>query len=145
MSPKSGSNKTSTSTKRTMSDDHKAAIAEGRVQSRAVKNYLDAVVANKPKRGRRRTPDSIQARVDAIDASIDGADPITALKLRQEKKDLTAELASSGSKVDLSALEDDFVAQAKAYGARNGISYGVWREAGVAPGVLKKAGITRGM
>lgn len=128
-----------------MSDDHKAAIAEGRVQSRAVKKYLEAVAANKPKRGRRRTPDSIQARLETIDSRLDGADPITALKLRQEKKDLQAELSSKETTVDMASLEADFVTQAKSYGARNGISYGVWREAGVPPGVLKRAGITRGM
>lgn len=128
-----------------MSDDHKAAIAEGRVQSRAVKKYLEAVAANKPKRGRRRTQDSIQTRLETIDSRLDGADPITALKLRQEKKDLQAELSSKETTVDMASLEADFVTQAKSYGARNGISYGVWREAGVPPGVLKRAGITRGM
>jgi hypothetical protein len=132
------------SSKRTMSPQHKAAIAEGRVQSRAVKKYLEALSANKPTRGRPRNAGSIKERIGAIDAGIGEADPITALKLRQEKKNLQAELDKKDSKVDLSSVEDDFVANAKAYGARNGISYRVWRDSGVSTEILNKAGISRG-
>ena len=46
-----------------MSDEHKAALAEGRTQGRAVRNYLDALEATKPKRGRKRTPDSVKKRL----------------------------------------------------------------------------------
>lgn len=130
--------------KRTMSDEHKAAIAEGRAQAKAVSNYLEALAANKPKRGRQRTPTTIEARMTAIDAEIGDADQITALNLRQEKTDLQAELAAKQTTVDVSAFEKAFVAQASAYGERKGISYKVWRDAGVAPAVLRKAGITRG-
>src|ERR1700730_18462311 len=49
-----------------MSDDHKAALAVGRTEGRVVRRYLDALEANKPKRGRKRTPDSIQRRLKAI-------------------------------------------------------------------------------
>ena len=45
-------------TKRTMSAEHKAALAEGREQGRAVREYLEALEAHKPRRGRKRTPDS---------------------------------------------------------------------------------------
>ena len=55
---------------RQMSDDHKAALAEGRSQGRAVRVYLEALAANKPKRGRKRTPDSITKRLDAIAAEL---------------------------------------------------------------------------
>lgn len=139
MSPK----KAATKPKRTMSDEHKNAIAEGRKQAKAVSDYLEALAANKPKRGRQRTPDSIRARISKIDGEIDGADAITALNLRQEKIDLEIELATKSAGVDLSGLESAFVAHASSYGERKGISYGVWREAGVAPAVLKKAGISR--
>jgi hypothetical protein len=44
---------------------------------------------------------------------------------------------------DLSGLEKDFVKVAKAYSAKKNISYGAWREFGVPPETLKKAGITR--
>lgn len=129
--------------KRTMSDEHKSAIAEGRKQAKAVSDYLEALAANKPKRGRQRTPDSIKARIAKIEDQIASADAITALNLRQEKIDLEAELASKSATVDISGLEAAFVEHAAAYAARKGISYGVWREAGVAPAVLKKAGISR--
>ena len=50
-----------------MSDDHKAALAIGRTKGRVVRRYLDALEANKPKRGRKRTPESIQRRLKAIE------------------------------------------------------------------------------
>ena len=49
--------------KRPMSDDHKAALAAGRNEGRAVRRYLEALEAHKPKRGRKRTPESIQKRL----------------------------------------------------------------------------------
>jgi hypothetical protein len=135
--------KAATKSKRTMSDEHKMAIAEGRKQAKAVSDYLEALAANKPKRGRQRTPDTIKARIAKIDDELTGADAITALNLRQERIDLEGELASKSAGVDLSGLEAAFVEHAKGYGDRKGISYGVWREAGIAPAVLKKAGISR--
>lgn len=41
--------------KRSMSDDHKSAIATGRNQTRAISAYLEALTSNKPRPGRRRT------------------------------------------------------------------------------------------
>ena len=58
--------------------------------------------------------------------------------------DLEGELASKESTVDMGGLEESFVKAAKAYGSRKGISYQAWREAGVAPGILRRAGIGRG-
>jgi uncharacterized protein YicC (UPF0701 family) len=126
-----------------MTDEHKTALAEGRTQGRAVRNYLDALEATKPKRGRKRTPDSIKKRLDAIDTELADSDPLKALNLRQERRNLYAELAGIGDKVDLADVEREFVAAAKSYGQRRGISYEVWREAGVPSDVLKKAGISR--
>jgi uncharacterized protein YicC (UPF0701 family) len=127
-----------------MTDEHKAALAEGRIQGRAVRNYLDALEATKPKRGRKRTPDSIKKRLDAIESELAGTDPLKALNLRQERRDLHAELAGMDEKVDLAEVEKAFAAAAKGYGQRRGISYEVWREAGVSSEMLKKAGINRG-
>ena len=127
-----------------MTDQHKAALAEGRSQGRAVRNYLEALEATKPKRGRKRTPDSIKKRLDAIDAAMADADKLTELKLRQEKVNLERELEAGSVAVDLTALEQDFVAVASAYGKRQGITYQVWRDTGVPAAVLKKAGIGRG-
>jgi hypothetical protein len=128
----------------TMSDEHKAALAEGRAQGRAVRQYLEALEAHKPKRGRKRTPDSIEKRLDRIDVEMVDADPVKRLELIQERLDLKAELESTGSKVDLSALESEFVKAAKPYAQRKGISYEAFRQVGVPAAALKSAGITRG-
>jgi hypothetical protein len=130
--------------KMVMTKEHKAALAEGRNQGRAVRNYLEALEAHKPKRGRKRTPDSIAKRLDAIETDIPTADPMKRVLLVQEKLDLEAELASSQGKVDLGELEAGFIAAAKGYSERKGISYAAWRAIGVPASVLSSAGITRG-
>ena len=129
--------------KRTMTAQHKAALAEGRAEGRAVKAYLEALDANRPKRGRKRTPDSIKKRLSAIEAQLDDASPIQRLQLVQERMDLGKELATLDTKVDLTSLEGAFVKTAATYAQRKGISYAAWRELGVPADVLKKAGITR--
>ncbi len=48
---------------RTMSDEHKAALAEGREQGGVVRRYLEALESHRPKRGRKRTPESIAKRL----------------------------------------------------------------------------------
>ncbi len=127
-----------------MSDSHKAALAEGREQGRAVRRYLEALEAHRPKRGRKRTTESVQRRLTAIDEKVNEVDALTRLHLVQEKMNLEAELASTDNAVDLGSLEDGFVAAAAPYGQRKGITYAAWRQAGVDPGVLRKAGIKRG-
>ena len=102
-----------------------------------------ALEANRPKRGRKRTPDSIKARLDRIENDLGGADPVRRLQLVQERIDLNNELEASADKVDLAALEADFVAAAKGYSERKGISYPAWRDAGVSAATLKAAGISR--
>lgn len=130
--------------KKKMSDAHKKALAEGRKLGQSVREYLEALDENRPKRGRRRTPDSIQKRLDAIGERLKAARPLERVQLAQERIDLRAELEKLGTKVDLSKLEDRFVKAAKDYAERKGISYAAWREAGVPAEVLKRAGISRG-
>lgn len=127
-----------------MSDSHKAALAEGRAQGRAVRSYLEALEAHKPRRGRKRTPESMQRRLDKIDAEYATADPLKRLQLAQERLDLQSELVASDQTVDLDALEKAFVASAKGYGERKGITFAAWREVGVPAATLKAAGISRG-
>jgi hypothetical protein len=127
-----------------MSNDHKAALAEGRSQGRAVRSYLQALEAHKPKRGRKRTPESIKKRLDRIEVELADADALKRLQLVQERLDLQAELASAGAKIDLTELEREFVSAAGPYSRRKGITYAAWRELGVSPAVLKAAGIGRG-
>ncbi|HEX2064467.1 MAG TPA: hypothetical protein VHE80_08595 [Acidimicrobiales bacterium] len=127
-----------------MSAEHKQALAIGREQGRAVRRYLEALEAHRPKRGRKRTPESIQKRLADIESRLETADPLTRLQLVQERMNLQNELAAKSEAVDLSELEAEFVNAARAYGERKGISYGAWREAGVDASVLKRAGIRRG-
>jgi hypothetical protein len=131
---------------RTMSDEHKAALAEGREQGRVVRRYLEALESHRPKRGRRRTAESIAKRLSTIDEQVATADPLTRLHLSQERMDLEQELATAagGPPGDLEELEAAFVEVAAAYGERKGLTYEAWRSIGVAPRVLKAAGIGRG-
>jgi hypothetical protein len=135
-----------TRTKKTpMSETHKEALAEGRNHARIVGRYLDALEANKPKRGRKRTPDSVKKRLATVSAEIKDSGGLTRLNLLQERRDLEVELATmQAGTPDLSGLEKEFVKVAKDYSSKKKISYGAWREFGVPPEVLKKAGITRG-
>jgi len=130
-------------TTRTMTAQHKAALAEGRTEGRAVKNYLEALQQNRPRRGRKRTPDSIKKRLAAIDAQFGDVSALQQLQLVQERMDLQRELETMNTKVDLSALETAFVKTAAKYAQRKGISYAAWRELGVSADVLKQAGISR--
>jgi len=129
--------------KRQVTDEHKAAMAQGRTESRAVAAYLEALESHRPKRGRKRTPDSIDKRLAAIDKEMGAAAPIKRLSLIQERLDLLKEKESLAGTVDISGLEKDFCSAAKGYSERKGISYTAWRELGVPPEVLKKAGISR--
>ncbi len=127
-----------------MSEAHKAALAVGREQGRAVRKYLEALEANKPKRGRKRTPESMKKRLDRIAQEIATADPLKRLQLVQERMDLEQQLESVDAKVDLSKLEKGFIKAAAPYSERKGISYAAWRELGVPAATLKAAGISRG-
>lgn len=126
-----------------MTSEHKAAIAEGREQNRSIRIYLEALEGNKPKRGRKRNTESMRQRLVAIEAALPSADPLTKLHLIQERTDLNSSLEKTDSAVDMSTIETAFVAVAKDYGMRKGISYSTWREMGVPSSVLQKAGITK--
>jgi hypothetical protein len=127
-----------------MSDEHRLAITEARRESGAVRAYLDAWEMHRPKRGRKRTADGIRARIAAIDAQLVGASAFDRLNLMQERADLEQEIVSMESTADLSSLEDAFVEVAASYSRRKGITYDTWRQVGVRPELLKRAGIGRG-
>ena len=127
-----------------MTDEHKAALERGRAEGRIVRDYLEGLRNSKPKRGRKRTPESINSRLQKIEEALADATAIEDLQLIQERRDLTAELEQADQGVDLTALEEAFVGVAGAYGERKGISYGSWREVGVSAATLKRAGIGRG-
>ena len=123
---------------------HKAALAEGRAQGRAIRAYLEALETHRPKRGRKRTPESMRKRLDSLVTETDGASPMKKLQLVQERMDIEKALGAAEEVVDLTGLENDFVEAAASYSKSKGISYGAWREIGVSAAALKRAGIGRG-
>ena len=129
-------------TKTKMTAAHKAALAQGREEGRTVRVYLEAI-EKKPGRGRRRTPETIQRRLGAIDSQLPDVDPLTRLHLVEERQRLSAQLEQLDEAVDIQGLEKAFTKVAKSYGERKGISYSSWRTAGVSASVLKAAKIQR--
>jgi hypothetical protein len=136
-------NSTKTRKKTPMSEDHKAALAKGREEGRVVRRYLEALESTKPRRGRKRTPESIRKRLVSIDNALTSADPLAKLHLVEERQRLESELSHTGETVDLAALEKSFVKVARVYGERKGISYSAWRTVGVSASVLQQAKIPR--
>ncbi len=129
--------------KSNMSAAHKKALANGRTEGRVIRDYLEVVEAIKPRRGRRRTPESIAKRLVAINAEMKLTDPVTKVRLMQERLNLRTELAGMKNKTEVSATEAKFVKVALSFSERNEITYEAWREFGVAAAVLKRAGISR--
>jgi len=127
-----------------MSQEHKDALAKGRTEGRIVREYLEGLRATKPKRGRKRTTETVKSRLEAVKAELLEASPMDELLLVQERKDLEAELEAMQNTVDMSALEEAFVGVAKSYSTSKKISYSSWRDVGVGPSVLKRADIKRG-
>ncbi len=119
--------------------------AQEKADNKAVRDYLDALMTNAPKRGRKRTTDNVKARISAIGEAMGNASATKRLDLVQERLDLEAELdamARAGS-VDMGGLEAGFVKSAASYGSGRGISYAAWREMGVHATTLKAAGVPR--
>ena len=127
-----------------MSDEHKAAIAAGRIEATAVRDYLEALETNRPKPGRRPSAESLTSKRDAIDAEIGEAKPIKRLLLMQERRDIEAAIEELQVEPDMASVEEGFLAHAANYGQRKGIQYATWREFGVPTDMLARAGITRG-
>ena len=110
---------------------------------RAVRAYLDALEAHKPRRGRRRSPESIQKRLDEIEHELGDASAFERLDLLAEGERLQTSLDQLAPGGDLGPLRKGFVKWAKTYGEAKGISYATWRAAGVSAEDLKAAKIAR--
>ena len=108
-----------------------------------MREYLEALRATKPRRGRKRTVESITARLDRIEREMRDASPLFELQLVQERRDLGAEIEVLRERVDIAPIEDEFVKVAASYSSSKGITYASWRDVGVDAAVLKRAGISR--
>jgi hypothetical protein len=125
-----------------MSEEHKAALAQGRREGRAVKQYLRLVGSRRP--GRPVTKDSLERRIAGLSEKINGEDdPLKRLELIQSRIDAQDQMAEIEDAVDADALEKEFLEVANSYSERKGLSYSAWREAGVSAQVLREAGIPR--
>ena len=81
-----------------MSQAHKDALAVGREEGRAVRRYLEALEAHQPKRGRKRSQETIQKQLMQIDEKLETADALTRVHLVQERMDLRSESAAKDAK-----------------------------------------------
>ena len=72
----------------------------------AVRDYLKALEQNAPRRGRRRTPESVERQLAVLEGEMEGASVTKRLGLIQERIDLEADLEAlqQAGSVDLSAL-----------------------------------------
>lgn len=125
-----------------MSAEHKAALAQGRREGRAVKQYLKLVGSRRP--GRPVTKESLEKRVTGLSERIDAEDdPLRKLELIQSRLDAQDQMTELDEAVDADAVEKEFIEVAGSYSERKGITYTAWREAGVSAQVLRQAGIAR--
>lgn len=123
-----------------MSDEHKAALARGRNESRAIKAYLHALMNRKP--GRPVSKSTLSAKIGSLAEKIETSeDPMDTVDLIQRRLDAEKALAELDGAGDMDSLEAGFVEHASSYSRRKGVSYTAWREYGVPAKVLRAAGI----
>lgn len=123
-----------------MSDEHKAALAQGRREARAIKAYLQALESRRP--GRPVSKESLTRRLEKVKEKLETTDnPLETVDLIQAKLNIGKALDQVESAEDISLLEAGFVEHAASYSERKGVSYTAWREFGVPASVLRSAGI----
>jgi len=123
-----------------MSKEHKEALARGRLEARSIKAYLNALDAKKP--GRPVTRESLEQRLARVNSKLEAeVDPLKRLDLMQSKVDVEQTLANTEKNSNLEELAAGFVAHAKSYSERKGITYTTWRQFGVPADLLRQAGI----
>ncbi len=129
-----------------LTDEHKEALAVGRKESRIVRQYLDAMERHQPRRGRRRTAESVERQLEVVEQRLAEASPYDRIQLLQQRRDLQKELEQLRADDNLPEAEAAFIEVARSYSERRHIAYATWREFGVPASVLKAAGLkaTRG-
>lgn len=126
-----------------MSDEHKEALAKGRAQGRAVREYLNALEKDRT-RGKLPSKEELESQIENVQERIDAEEnPAKRVELIQRRLDHEERLIEAGDEPDMSALEDAFVDACYEYSERKGITYHAWREAGVPAATLKRTGIKR--
>ena len=107
-----------------------------------MRDYLAALQTQERKRGKQRTLKSVTSQLAAVEERLtgDAVDPVDRVLLTQELLNLQAE-RSAMEETRLESLESRFVAVAKSFSDRNGLTWDAWRAADVPPAVLRRAGI----
>jgi len=122
-----------------MTDEHKAALALGRTEGRAVRNYMAALQSTQaPRRRGRKGKTAAELQTAIMEAN----DPMERLRLRPLLRAALEE--ESLETIDMEALQADFIKVLASYSERTGLTYADWREEGVPAAVLKEAGMSRG-
>jgi len=126
-----------------MTDEHKAALAQGRRESKAIKGYLEAISVPK-RRGRPVTPETLEAKIVTLDEKVrTERDPLSRVDLIQARLDAQAALDQMTTPIDMDILEPGFIEHVASYSERKGITWAAWREAGVPASVLAASGVRR--
>jgi len=126
---------------REVTPEHKAAMIQGRTETRTVRHYLEALESLKQTGGRRRSKEALEKKLVGVEQQLEEAEAVTRLQLVQERIDLQKAIEAAAQNVDIAELENEFIQVAASYSDRKGISYQAWREVGVPPKVLHAAGI----
>ncbi|MDE0654456.1 MAG: hypothetical protein OXI26_12495 [bacterium] len=126
---------------REVTPEHKAAMIQGRMEARVVRQYLEALEGVRKSGGRRRSKETLEKKLASVEQELASADPVGRLHLIQERIDLQSQIEAAEQNVDINELESAFVDIAGSYSERRGISRQAWREVGVPPKVLQRAGI----
>lgn len=126
-----------------MSNEHKAALSVGRKNAGIVRRYLEAKETQKPRKGRKRTPESINKQLGTIEEQLGDASALKRVELIQRRFDLQDALADleAAETIDIAELEAEFIQVVAAYSETKGISYRTWREVGVEAEVLRRGGV----
>lgn len=125
---------------REVTPEHKAAMIQGRTETRVVRQYLEALEM-KQSGGRRRSKESLQKKLATVEKDLESAEAVGRLHLIQERINLQKAIEAAEQNLDIDELENDFIDIAASYSERKGVSYQAWREVGVPPKVLQAAGI----
>ncbi|HSO50055.1 MAG TPA: hypothetical protein VLS86_05875, partial [Acidimicrobiia bacterium] len=86
-----------------MSQEHKDALAQGRLEARSIKAYLRALESRRP--GRPVTKESLDKRLDRVNTKLGSeSDPLKRIDLLQSKLDLESSLANTKEGANLDEL-----------------------------------------
>lgn len=124
------------------SAEHLEALDKGRRASKAVRAYLELIRDLGQPRKRGRQIDWQKRYDDAATALEKEEDVMSQLRLTQQLLEAQENL-NQADETDTAAIEAGFVEWAGWYSEQHGIGYNTWRQMGVAPEVLKHAGIRR--